>query len=231
MKLLQLALFLTAALALPPNAIAQAETYSTGPYKSEQDYLRAKYAKTTFVSQEEAIGLVRGVDLRVFDGIEDGCWTNMSGVSARIRVELERSSIPVYDEPLAYSTVFYPRLVLGTNGYRLPNGTCVGSAELFLIYGADSNIGNLHREGNVLNVSGSVRLWGSGFVASSPSTLNDQIMELAQQSIDTLVADVLSKRRSNSVASALDKLPANPPPTEVEFAELLESRKREQENE
>ena len=102
-----------------------------GPFPTEQSYLEEVRARSTYLDDRQAVGLVRNIELRVSDQVGDACWTSADAVQSRIRVEFERSGIPVYREPLAFRDQFSPGLNIAVVGYRIKGGgPCVANARM-----------------------------------------------------------------------------------------------------
>ena len=206
-------------------AVGQEPNFVTGPYATEQDYFKEVFASTTRISLEESVGLIRAVELEVSDQVDDGCWTNSSAVAARARAELEKAGIAVYTEPLAFNGPFSPALEITLVGFKSggTNGLCAGYAKVNSYYFDDTELGSLSNTGGVFKVRGVVSSWSKSSLFTSGSTLNAQISEYVQESIDTLVADILSARRSEGVKALINVWNNDPPMTQKEWDEFIET--------
>lgn len=206
-------------------AVGQEPNFVTGPYATEQDYFNEVFASTTRISLEESVGLIRAVQLEVSDQVDGGCWTNSSAVAARARAELEKAGIAVYEEPLAFYGPFSPVLEIAVLGFKSGgnNGICAGYAKVNSYYFDESELGSLANTGNIFKVSGVVSSWSTGSLFTSGSTLNAQVSEYVQESIDTLIADILSSRRSDEVKELIKVWNNDPPMTRREWDEYLET--------
>jgi hypothetical protein len=206
-------------------AVGQEPNFVTGPYATEQDYFNEVFASTTRISLEESVGLIRAVELEVSDQVDGGCWTNSSAVAARVRAELEKAGIAVYEEPLAFYGPFSPSLRIAVLGFKSggANGICAGYAKVEAYYIDDTELGSLANTGKVFRVRGVVSSWNTASLFTSGSTLNAQISEYVQESIDTLIADVLSARRIEGVKELIDVWDKDPPMTRKQWDEYLET--------
>lgn len=194
---------LVASMLLPLSVAAQTAPISTGPYATEEDYQRERFDKTVLIGFEEALGLVRAVELQVSDQVDGGCWTNAEAVKARLRVELERSGIAVFDEPLAFRTATAPVLELVVLGYRIDKQGCIATAQMQVKYPVRDYMGSLGYTGSVFAVSGISVLWGTSVIMNSGSKVDDMVLSNAQEWVDTLNADISKARRSTSAAQFL----------------------------
>lgn len=205
------------------SASGQFQPRATGPYASESDYFADKSKATTYISHRDSMGLIRSVELIVEDDVDGGCWTSATASKAKIRVELERSGIAVFDEPLAFHTPTAPTMTLSVLGMRTggANGICAGSAILETEFVAGEELGSLSVVGRVFVVSSPARGWRRQTIYTSGSTLDDQIADFVAESLDQFVADVLSARRSDSIKLFESLWPRSDPMTEAELDSLM----------
>ena len=123
--------FLLVTLFVPTVFGAEPSGSLGGPFASEESYLAEVRAHSTLLDDRQAVGLVRNVELRVSDQVGDGCWTSADALQSRVRVEFERSGIPVYEEKLAFRDQFSPGLEVVVVGYRIQGGgPCVANASI-----------------------------------------------------------------------------------------------------
>ncbi|WP_417463298.1 hypothetical protein [Kordiimonas sp.] len=195
----------------------QSPNFETGPYLDEQAYLEELSANSVDVPPESAIGLTRSIELHISDQVEGNCWTNMSSVQARMRAELERSGIAVYEEPLAFRTVFSPVLYVVVLGYRTSQGSCVASASAQLLYNGSERWGNLAATGRIFSIHGRRELWAKAIVFNSSGNLNEQALSTVQEWVDTLTADIIQARRDEVVSQMLEQWDFTKPMTQVDF--------------
>ena len=192
----------------------------TGPYDDESAYLQERYRRSLSISEKDAIGLIRMVELVVSDQVDNGCWTNSSGTTSRLRAELERSGIPVATEPLALHSAFTPMLYLAVVGYRT-NGLCVASAEIQVIFNTRADYGSLAYTGKIIVVPGEYVSWRKQTVLSKGAELNDPLMNLVQEWVDGLTADISAAKREQTVQAARALWPNYKPLTAREFDDLV----------
>lgn len=202
---------------LSSSAAAQTAPIQTGPYATEEEYQQERFNKTVLIGFEEALGLVRAVELQISDQVDGGCWTNADAVEARLRVELERSGIAVFDEPLAFRTATAPVLELVVLGYRVERSGCVASARMELKYPVRDYMGSLGYTGKIFAVSGISVLWSTSVIMNSGGKLDEMVMSNAQEWVDTLNADISKGRRASSTSQFLDTWNAELPMTAREW--------------
>lgn len=197
-----------------------AQSYPTGPFSNELDYFKARMQNTTTLEPSDAIGLFDAVRLQIEDQISDGCWTNVAAVKSRIRAELERSNIAVYDEVLFSHTARTPIVLITGVGGRNDN-LCIGNFKIS-IYGFDyAEFGSLASSNHVFKVLAEHVYWRRSVIQSGRS-LNDMILRKAQQWIDEFVGERASVMRSEAVKDFRTTLPDLQFITERDF---FESRK------
>lgn len=214
-------LILSGAILVGLQAPVWGQGLPNGPFVDENAYTTALARVTSTVSGPETIGVVRSVELLVDDQIDGECWTNSSAIAARVRAELEKFGIAVYQEPLALRTVFAPLLQINGLGYRGGNGVCVASASMEVVYWGTTRLGNLGYTGRAFEFENPVLLWSANSVFSNSGRVDDQFMRQAQEWVDTLIGDIASARRSEEVKSVLNTWPSAKAMTAVEFEELL----------
>lgn len=201
---------------------ASAQSYSTGPFADESAYLGAVYDKTTTISGEDVVGVVRAVELIVEDQIEDKCWTNSTAVSARIRAELEKFGIAVYLEELALNTVFSPIVRVSGLGYRTGNGVCTGHVSLELYYFGSTRLGSLSYTGEVFDFRSPIAIWEANSIFTNSERLDQQVLDQVQEWTDSLIADISKARRTEGVRAVLSVWPEHNPLTQVEFDKMMQ---------
>ncbi len=209
-----------------PDAAAQSA--STGAYDSERAYLDTRFANTVFIARNAAVGLIRGIELNVSDQVGDGCWTDVDSVKARIRAELERSSVAVYVEPIAFVHAFYPRLEFTAVGFKLPNNVCVVSVSMKLNYPSSAELGSLTNTEKIVSVRALHEIWDRASVLTEVRSANESLMEWTQAAVDTLVADISQAKRDPDVISARAVWPDRPMQTQKEYEQELNSALQKQ---
>lgn len=202
--------------------LVEAQDFETGPYPNEQAYITERFDNTTYVRPSKSIGLVRAVELSVSDQVADKCWTNHEAVKARLRVELERSNIAVYGEPLATPTAFTPVVELTVVGYRIGSGPCIGTATASVSYRSDVQLGSLGYTGGVISVGGLHTIWSKTSILSKGGNLDEPMMQQSQEWVDTLIADISEARRDADVQKASRIWPSRSPLTQREFNAQIE---------
>lgn len=216
----------------PPDGVgATAQETTSQPIVTEESaYFQKRRAATTTLELIDTIGLVRAIELRIDDQISDGCWTNTSAIKARLRAEFERFNVPVYDEELASYWLFDPLVTFSGLGYRLENGTCVATISLSVQRFGTQEYGSLDWMGRIFAVPGVVQSWSRRSILSGGgrgSNLNSQVMEAAQEFIDTLIADIARARRNADVQTMLEQWSRVPTTTRREQEALIERFTRE----
>ncbi|MGR9465915.1 hypothetical protein [Rhizobium leguminosarum] len=201
--------------------MALAEEASTGPYANENEYLKERSDRTTFIDYQYAVGLIRAVELQVSDQVEDKCLTNASALSARIRAQLENAGIAVYNEPLATSLPVNPRLVLTILGFKV-GGACVASVSMSIEYSTDTNLGSLAYTNGFFRVLGQQVMWRNSSLFSRGGIVDDAILSQVQEWTDTLTADIAKAKRDPNVQKFLAVWPNGPTMTEREFQAMME---------
>ncbi|RVK93384.1 hypothetical protein [Sinorhizobium meliloti] len=201
--------------------VALADEAPTGPYTNEGAYLKERYDRTTSIEPQYAVGLIRAVELQVDDQVKDGCFTNVSAVSARIRAQLENAKIAVYSEPLAAPLPFSPKVVLVILGFKVGGG-CIASAALSVEYSNHIDLGSLAYTGGVFRVSGSHVIWQNSSLISRGGKVNDAILSQVQEWTDSLTADVAMAKRNENVQKLLAVWPSDAPQTAREFQAEME---------
>ncbi|MET4689191.1 hypothetical protein [Sinorhizobium fredii] len=201
---------------------ATAQQFETGPYANEEAYVKERYASTTYVNHGKSIGLIRAVELSISDQVAGKCWTNHDAIRARLRVELERSNIAVYVEPLAVPTAFNPVVDLTVVGFRLSNGVCAATATTSVWYRSDVQLGSLGHTGGVISIGGMHTLWTKTSIFTNGGDLNAPLMQQSQEWIDTLIADISEAKRDADVQKASELWPRRPPMTAREFNAQVE---------
>jgi hypothetical protein len=205
------------------------EAVPTGPYASEEQYLRQRWDNTIRLSSSEALGLIRATHLIVTDQVSDGCWTNVSAVEAKMRAALERATVAVYLEPLATYNVLSPQITLNVLGYRTDNGLCVGHASMAVEVLSGEDLGSFQYTGAIFKIMSIGRLWDRATLFSGPS-LNDQLLSQAEEWIDTLTADIFAAKRSDATQRFLSVWNKEMPTTKADFDKMLEEAVQEIEN-
>ena len=200
---------------------ALAQGLPNGPFSDESAYIAALAQVTTTVSGTDTIGVVRSVELVIDDQIDGECWTNTTAIGARVRAELEKFGIAVYQEPLALRTVFSPLLQISGLGYRTGSGVCVTSASMEVLYWGTTRIGDLGYTGRAFKLENPVLLWSATSVFSNSTRVDDQFLSQAQEWVDTLVGDIASARRSDGVRAVLETWPNVKTMTAAEFEIFL----------
>lgn len=201
---------------------ALAQGLPNGPFADENAYNAALAQVTATVSGTDTVGVVRSVELLIDDQVEGGCWTNASAIAARVRAELEKYGIAVYQEPLALRTVFAPILQINGLGYRAGGEVCVVSASMEVVYWGTTRLGDLGYTGRAFEFENPVLLWSQNSVFSNRSRVDDQLMKQAQEWVDTLIGDIAKARRSEEVEAVLSTWPSAKAMTAAQFEELLE---------
>ncbi|MFP9137912.1 hypothetical protein ACLI1C_12105 [Devosia sp. XGJD_8] len=161
------------------------------------------------------------MELLIDDQVEGGCWTNASAIAARVRAELEKFGIAVYQEPLALRTVFAPLLQINGLGYRAGGEVCVVSASMEVVYWGTTRLGDLGYTGRAFEFENPVLLWSQNSVFSNSIRVDDQLMNQAQEWVDTLIGDIAKARRSEEVEAVLSTWPSAKAMTAAQFEELL----------
>lgn len=200
---------------------AYAQGLPNGPFADENAYTAALAQVTSTVSGTDTIGVVRSVELQIDDQVEGECWTNSSAIAARVRAELEKFGIAVYQEPLALRTVFAPLLQINGLGYRTGSGVCVASTSMEIVYWGTTRPGDLGYTGRAFEFENPVLLWSANSVFSNSGRVDDQLMKQAQEWVDTLIGDIAKARRSDGVQAVLTTWPNAEAMTVVEFEEIL----------
>lgn len=213
-----LAIFIGVCLAvLPgPGRAQEPADAGDGPFASEKSYFEAVLAHSAYIRPDQTIGLIRGVRLLVEDQVSGGCWTNARRIRASLRLELERAGIAVYEEDLAYNSVFSPVLHVEVYGHA-NGGVCIGGANMQVFAEVVERRGSLSQTGKVFNIGGTIVLWRSNALYSTGGILNAQLLDWAETGVETLIADILKARREESVAALLAVWPDEPPMTRAEF--------------
>jgi hypothetical protein len=205
---------------LTSAALAQ-EATATGPYSSEEQYLEDRRTSTARIPYDAVIGLISAVELRTHDQVEDGCWTNVSAVSARVRAELERAEVPVYQEPLSSNWLLTPVLELSALGYRTPSGHCLGTISIKLRYTANYEMGSLAFTQKIYSIPLWAVMWENRYLVSGGQSLNSQFLEVAQEFADLLTADIIQARREPAIAPMRDQWRDHAPMTQSAFDEMI----------
>lgn len=201
---------------------AVADEAPTGPYANEGAYLQERFNRSTSIEPQYSVGLIRAVELQVDDQVTDGCFTNASAVSARIRAQLENAKISVYSEPFATPLPFNPTLNLSILGGKLGSGTCIASVAMSVEYSSDIELGSLAYTGGLFKVSGSHVIWRRRSLVGRGGNVNDSILSYVQEWIDSLTADVAMAKRNESVQKLFAVWPDHPPQTAREFQAEME---------
>ncbi|MBY3516050.1 hypothetical protein HFN76_28125 [Rhizobium laguerreae] len=202
--------------------MALAGEASTGPYANENEYLKERSDRTTFIDYQYAVGVVRAVELQVSDQVDDKCLTNTSALSARIRAQLENAGIAVYNEPFAASLPTNPRLMLSVLGFKVGNGPCVASVTMSMEYSSDTNLGSLAYTNGLFRVLGQQVMWRNSSLFSRGGNVNEAILSQVQEWTDSLTADIAKAKRDPNVQKFLTSWPNEPPMTEREFKVMME---------
>jgi hypothetical protein len=221
-RVARLAILMTgmAALTLLPLP-ALGQSLPNGPFADESAYTAALAEVTSTISGTDTIGVVRSVELVIDDQVDGGCWTNSSAIAARVRAELEKFGIAVYQEPLALRTVFAPVLQISGLGYRSGSAGCVTSATMEVVYWGTTTLGDLGYTGRAFDFENPVLLWSANSVFSNPARVDDQLLKQAQEWVDTLIGDIAKARRTEEVQSVLSTWPSAKALTATQFEELL----------
>lgn len=202
--------------------------YATGPYADEEAYFSEVFAKTTGIEYKKTVGVIDAVALVVINQVKDRCWSNTEAVTARLRAELERSDIAVYEEPLAPSP-FSPVLNITVLGYKAGD-ICIATIRAEVGFGYPARIGSLARTDGVYHIEGVQNMWHQTSILSEYDNLNEKIMSTAQEMTDMLVADILAARRDPNVQKMLSSWTNRKPITvrEVEAAvqQLMKKAKK-----
>lgn len=201
---------------------ALADEAPTGPYANEGAYLKERFNRSIPIEPQYAVGLIRAVELQVDDQVKDGCFTNASAVSARIRAQLENAKIAVYSEPFATPLPFNPKLILSTLGGKLGNGACIASVAMSVEYSSENELGSLAYTSGLFKVSGAHVIWRNSSLVARGGSVNDSILSNVQEWIDSLTADVAAAKRNENVQKLFAVWPDHPPQTAREFQAEME---------
>jgi hypothetical protein len=178
---------------------AQTTPFTTGPFATEQAYYSERGEATLRLSRSDSLGLVRAVELQVDDQVEGGCWKNAGAVTARLRVELERSGVAVFEEPLAFRGPTSPILRFVALGGRVDDLGCAASLQMEMFFIGREEMGSLGYTKNVFAITSLSSMWDQSSVMWGPSPLDERVLSTAQQWIDTLAADISKSRRVEAV--------------------------------
>lgn len=176
---------------------------------------------TTYLDPSEAVGLIKHVSLIVEDSVNDGCWTNVSGVRSKLRLALERDGVAVLDYEPYTNSLPAPFLRFRGTGYR-SNSLCFGVFDFEVGYWTSERFGGANGI-KEFGVGGWFQIFKSGSLFSGPNNLNQEASEFVESATAQFLADVYAARRSQNVQLFFEELPwlAEPPLTEEQVLELL----------
>lgn len=198
-----------------------AQEKATGPYATEADYLADVSAARVYISGVDLVGLATSVELIIDDQVDGACWTNSTAVAARIRAELEKFGIAVYQEELAFNTAAAPVLRIMGLGYRLPNDVCFASVEMTVEYWSTSDLGSLAYTSTIYSMQSWSRLWASQTIFTSVKNIDQQLIAQVQEWVDTYIADVSKARRIPAVHAAYQLWGETDPMTQKKFDAII----------
>ena len=221
---------LSLAVALHNQAAGQ--TIADDPIDGESAYLRQRAENTISIARLDALGLIQAVELQVIDHVQGGCWTNVADVKARLRAELERSQIPVFDEPLAFPSPFMPTIQLRVfGGLPLKDDLCVATPRLSLSFQSSPDFGGLTTTGEIFEIPGDHVYWARSTTLVRSTNVDDLMMATLQRWIDTFVSEVSKGRRAAEVRRVFEAWPEVELKTrdewEKEIQETLERMEKE----
>ncbi|MFC4353034.1 hypothetical protein ACFOW6_15905 [Fodinicurvata halophila] len=154
----------------------------------------------TYISLEESLGLIQNVHLEVVDDVEGGCWTNVETVRQKARLAFEQSDIRVYQEPLASTSLFTPKFLINTVGWRTERGTCVGTMNVRSISRVYTELGKQEE----FNVGVNSISFEYQATMTSIDNLNTTILDSTEQATSKFIADIISNSRNKNVSQLLN---------------------------
>jgi hypothetical protein len=160
-----------------------------------------------FISQEDALGLITTVNVVVSDQVSDGCWTNANRVSAMIRLLFEQNGVVVEQEDLAFLTTAGRRVGVTVVGFRTSNGVCAASASFTVDHWVSQRIGGLDGLPQ-FSVSGMNRAVDESSIFTNGTSLDQQVLSFFEETTMNFISDIISARRSSSVAALKAAYPA-----------------------
>lgn len=201
----------------------RSQEFATGPYADEAAYLRALNDASVTISGSDLAGVASSVELVIDDQVSDSCWTNTSAVAARVRAELEKFGVAVFQEDLAFNTSYSPLISIVGLGYRLPSNVCFASVELTVNYWVSDDLGSLAYTGVVYRQQSWGTIWSAHSIFTNGRNVDDQVLDQVQEWVDTYIADIARARRVPAVQDAYERWKSTDPMTQVEFDAMIAS--------
>lgn len=193
----------------------------TGPYADEAAYLAAANDAAVYIGTANLVGLASSVQLVIDDQVSDRCWTNATAIAARVRAELEKYGIAVFQEQLAFNTTAAPLISIVGLGYRLPSSVCFASLSMDVRYWSTDELGSLAYTGKIYRQQAWATIWSEQSIFTNAQNVDQQSMGRVQEWIDTYIADISKARREPSVREAYKRWENFDPMTQVEFDEMI----------
>jgi hypothetical protein len=183
---------------------------------------------TTFVGSEITPGFVRFAELIVSDQVDGRCWTNPSEVKAAARLIFEREDIAVLAERPAFYSPAAIQFQIGAVGYRQGNGVCATSVLVEAGRPVQEKWGGVN-ETATFYISWWAEIVQQHAIFSSGENNDQQISDYAEEVLTDFLADILSARRSNNIASFMHEFPhlIKPPMSASEFERRLNTTNAE----
>lgn len=195
----------------------------TGPYADEAEYLAEANEAAVYISAPSLAGLASSVQLAIDDQVGDRCWTNTSAIAARVRAELEKFGIAVFQEQLAFNTTAAPLISIVGLGYRLPSNVCFASVSMEVKFWSTDDLGSLAYTGRIYRQQAWATIWSAQSIFTNAQNVDQQSMDQVQEWIDTYIADISKARREPAVQDAYKRWESFEPMTQVQFDEMISS--------
>ena len=156
----------------------------------------AEEPEVVILAGKQTWGFINEAMLVVRDAVKGGCWTNVKQVEQNARLKLEQSGIAVAPEIKRLD----PRLpqaaiIIVGQGWKEGDG-CVGQIYFQIIRK------HIQQYANVF-FDITEELMNDSFLATCPTTLNEQISSFVDQEIAEFAADVIKYRRDPDVRKAM----------------------------
>ncbi|WP_143042258.1 hypothetical protein [Citreimonas salinaria] len=149
------------------------------------------------------LGAVNYSNIAVLDQVNDGCWTNSSNTSARVRLLLEQSDIAVVEGGY-FTTLFAPTVELNANGFRA-GAVCAVSATFKVSYPGYVGYGGTTAPRYYF--SAGVTLFESSAIFTNGRDVNAQLADYYTAQASDFASRVISARRSSEIKGFFESYP------------------------
>ena len=148
-----------------------------------------------------------GVDVRIYDQIDDGCWARPKVSETQVSLELIRHGYKVFEND-SVESVFAPDVSIGGLGYADAAGLCIVTLEIN-VYAVTTRRITPDDSDNYVSAVYSSLLWSTTYVLSgNKASMNQRIADAHAEMIREFLL-ALEKNSNQVREEILDTVPEN----------------------